>query len=117
MYLYISARNGALRKLQQSRKNATLSLDELSVHLISSNNNPEEAFLTTELLQKIDAAVNELPPRCKIIYKLAKEDKLKYKEIAQLLNINVKTIDNQLATALSKIASAINFRLKKHPTP
>ncbi len=112
MYLYISVRNGALRKLKQSKKIATLSLDELSFNLISANNNPEEAFLTSELLRKIDAAVNELPPRCKIIYKLAKEDKLKYKEIAQILNINVKTIDNQLATALRRIATAINFRLK-----
>lgn len=116
MYLYISARNGALRKLQQTKKNATLSLDDFDVQLVSTINNPEEDFLTSELLQRIDAAINELPPRCKIIYKLAKEDKLKYKEIAQILNINVKTIDNQLATALRKIATAINFRLNKSTT-
>jgi RNA polymerase sigma-70 factor (ECF subfamily) len=58
--------------------------------------------------------INELPPRCKLVYKLAKEDKLPYKDISAILNISVKTVDNQLATALKRIASAINFKLKKN---
>jgi RNA polymerase sigma-70 factor (ECF subfamily) len=54
-----------------------------------------------------------LPPRCKLVYKLIKEDGLRYKEVAEILGISVKTIDNQLAIALGKIGKAINVNLKK----
>jgi len=44
---------------------------------------------------------------------LAKEDKFKYKEIAVLLNVSIKTIDNQVATALKKIAAHLDITVKK----
>ena len=70
-------------------------------------------MLNQELAQKIDAAIQQLPQRCKLIFKLAKEDKLKYKEIALLLNISVKTIDHQLSIAIKKIADVLHISLKK----
>jgi len=114
VYMYICVRNASLRKLQQSRKDAIVSLDDFTYEFTSSYTNGEEAILTSELHQKIQFVINELPPRCKLVYKLAKEDKLPYKDISAILNISVKTVDNQLATALKRIAAAINFRLKKN---
>jgi RNA polymerase sigma-70 factor (family 1) len=114
LYLLTSAKHAALRKLKQENRNARFSIDELQVEMSSPDYNPEEALRTHELEQALHKAVNELPPRCKIIYKLAKEDKLRYAEIAALLEISIKTIDNQLAIALQKIAQAIHLvRLKK----
>ena len=114
VYMYICVRNASLKKLQQFRKDAIVSLDDFSYEFTSSYINGEEAILTSELHQKIQSVINELPPRCKLVYKLAKEDKLPYKNISAILNISIKTVDNQLATALKRIASAINFRLKKN---
>ena len=59
----------------------------------------------------------------KIIFKLTKEDGLKYREVAEILNISVKTVENQLAIALYKIGTAVSFdirrtipsSLKQHP--
>jgi RNA polymerase sigma-70 factor (family 1) len=113
MYLYISVRNASLRRLQQTQKTTMLSLDELEVEFASSDPDAESFLITGELAQKIEQAIESLPPQCKIIFKLAKQDNLKYKEIAQLLNISVKTIDNQLSTALKKIASVLNTSVKK----
>ncbi len=113
MYLYVSVRNTSLRRLQQARKTSVLSLDELQVEFASTDQNAEHSLISNELHLKIEAAIESLPPQCKIIFKLAKQDKLKYKEIAQLLNISIKTIDNQLATALKKIASVLENPVKK----
>ena len=113
MYLYVSVRNASLRRLQQTQKTTMLSLDELEVEFPSADPNAETFLITGELAQKIELAIESLPPQCKIIFKLAKQDNLKYKEIAQLLNISVKTIDNQLSTALKKIASVLNTSVKK----
>ncbi len=113
MYLYVSVRNASLRKLQQTKKSFTFSLDEVDVEFTSAYENAETILLNQELSQKIDAAIQQLPQRCKIIFKLAKEDKLKYKEIAILLNISVKTIDHQLSIAVKKIAEVLHISLKK----
>ncbi len=113
MYLYISVRNASLRRLKQTQKTSVLSLDDLEVEFASNDPDAENNIITNELAEKIERAIESLPQQCKIIFKLAKQDKLKYKEIAQLLNISVKTIDNQLSTALKKIASVLNLPSKK----
>ncbi len=114
MYLYISVRNASLRRLKQTQKTSVLSLDDLEVEFASNDPDAENNIITNELAEKIERAIESLPQQCKIIFKLAKQDKLKYKEIAQLLNISVKTIDNQLSTALKKIASVLNLPAKKY---
>ncbi len=113
MYLYVSVRNVTLRKLHQTQKVKTLSLDEVQVEFASANENGETILLTQELSEKIDAAILQLPQRCKLIFKLAKEDRLKYKEIAVLLHISVKTIDHQVSLALKKIAEVLQISLKR----
>jgi RNA polymerase sigma-70 factor (ECF subfamily) len=40
-----------------------------------------------------------------VIFKLIKEDGLKYKDVAALLNISVKTVEAQLAIAMKKFAA------------
>jgi RNA polymerase sigma-70 factor (ECF subfamily) len=55
----------------------------------------------------MQAAVEALPPRCKMIFKLVREDGLKYREIAEILNISVNTIDAQMAIAVKKLTAAI----------
>ncbi len=113
MYLYVSVRNASLRKVQQHRKSGVLSLDEVQVEFASTDENAETILINRELSEKIETAIQLLPQRCKLIFKLAKEDHLKYKEIAALLNISVKTIDHQLAIALKKIAGVLHISLKK----
>ena len=85
----------------------------MSLNISLSPYNPEQLLITSEAVKKINIEIQKLPPKCRLIFKLVKEDRLRYNEIARLLNISVKTIDNQMAIALKKISSAINFNLKK----
>jgi RNA polymerase sigma-70 factor (ECF subfamily) len=107
LYLYVSVKNSSLRKLQKEKGERILSIDYLEIESISDYISPEEKLQLSETEKTIDDAVQHLPPRCKLIFKLAKEDKLKYKEIAALLNISIKTIDAQLAIALKSIGFAL----------
>lgn len=113
LYLYTSTRNNSLRKHRQQHKATFLSLDEVEVEFASKDPDAEVRLLGREMQGRIEAAIAQLPQKCKLIFKLAKEDKLRYKEIAELLNISVKTIDNQVATALKKIATVLNLPNKK----
>jgi RNA polymerase sigma-70 factor (family 1) len=113
-YLFTSVKNAALRKLKQENKNSRIPLDNMEVEIASNYYNPEEHLRSNELEHALYNAIQQLPPRCKTIYKLAKEDKLRYAEIAELLGVSIKTIDNQLSIAIQKIALAIRItRTKK----
>ena len=112
-YLYISTKNISLKYLLKQHKQVAIAIDALNIELESKDIHPEQMMITADMVNKISEAVNQLPPRCKLVYKFIKEDGLRYKEVAAILNISVKTIDNQLAIALKKIGTAINVNLKK----
>jgi RNA polymerase sigma-70 factor (family 1) len=109
LYLFVSVKNASLRKLQQEKKkHQQVSFDDLHVEFISDYCTPEEIAQSSQTEKIIHSTVQNLPSRCKLIFKLAKEDHLKYKEIAALLHISIKTIDAQLTIALKKIAVALS---------
>ena len=112
VYLYICTKNTAINYLLRQQRRESISLDDLTVELSCTSVNPEQKLITAEMTRRIFEVIDSLPPRCKLIYKLIKEDGLKYKEIAQILNISVKTVDNQLAIALHRIGQAINVHMK-----
>jgi RNA polymerase sigma-70 factor (family 1) len=112
VYLYISTKNTALNYLQKQKRNAFLALDEVPEDQRLMSIDPEQIMITAEMMKRIQLAVQNLPPRCKLVFKLIREDGLPYREVAEILNISIKTIDNQLAIALKKISLAINFSLK-----
>lgn len=113
LYLFVSVKNASVARLRQENKLSRFSIDDLQVEFISEYGNPGQTTDLHELEQTVARAVRDLPPSCQLIYKLAKEDRLKYKEIAELLDLSVKTIDNQLAIALKRIAEAIAIRSSK----
>ncbi len=113
LYLYISTKNTSLNYLSRHFRKEIISLEEMSLNTAMSPYNPEQLLITSEAVKKINHEIQKLPARCKLIFKLVKEDGLRYNDIAELLNISVKTIDSQMAIALKKISSSINFDLKK----
>jgi RNA polymerase sigma-70 factor (ECF subfamily) len=44
-----------------------------------------------------------------MIFKLIREDGLRYKEVAEILNISINTIDAQMAIAVRKICQALHI--------
>jgi RNA polymerase sigma-70 factor (ECF subfamily) len=112
VYLYISTKNTSLNYLARQKKAEIVSIEHLNLDFPSNSLNPEQLLITKEMMRRIHNAINTLPPRCKLVFKLVKEDGLPYKEVADILDISIKTIDNQLAIALRKISEAINLQLK-----
>jgi RNA polymerase sigma-70 factor (family 1) len=123
VYLYVATRNIAFNYLDKQKRNSTNSIDDVEAEFTSIDFDPEQMLITADMLALIQKAIDQLPPKCKIIFKLAKEDGLKYREVAEVLNISIKTVENQLAIALYKIGTAVSFdirrtipsSLKQHP--
>ena len=66
-----------------------------------------ESVIYAELQQKIDQAIESLPEACKKVFRMSREDGLKYTEIAQQLNISVKTVETQMGRALQKLKTEL----------
>jgi RNA polymerase sigma-70 factor (ECF subfamily) len=71
---------------------------------------PERMLITKEMASQINKAVDALPPKCKLVFKLVREEGLKYREAAEILNISPRTVDTQMTIALKKIACAITLK-------
>jgi len=108
VYLYTATKNTSLNFLaSKARQNITEPFDHIPIELGGSVLTPEQILITAEVDKKIQQAIEGLPPRCKMIFKLIREDALKYKEVAEILNITVNTIDVQMAIAVKRIAAAL----------
>lgn len=112
-YLFKATYNTSLNYLDETRRKKAISLEDVEVDLGIDLICPETELINKELKELIERAIEDLPPKCKIIYKMAKVEQMKYKEIAELLDISVKTINHQLAIATKKIGEAIKNYLKE----
>lgn len=109
LYVYIITKNLSINRLLKDKNRKAFSLDETVVEFTSLYYNPEQLMITAEMQKRIQHAVQALPPKCRLIFKLVKEDGLKYKEVAELLHLSSKTVENQMTIALRKIGESIRF--------
>lgn len=113
VYLYVTTRNMAFNYLDKQKRIPTDHLEDIPAEFTSVYFDPEQLMITADMLTLIQKAIDQLPPKCRMIFKLAKEDGLKYREVAEILNVSVKTVENQLAIALHKIGKTVSFDIHK----
>lgn len=111
-YLFFMIRNQCLSTLRAGKKiTYTDQQDTLKQQITTTN--PENSLISEEFIRYLSEHISSLPPRCRIIFIMVKEDGLKYKEVAEILNISIKTVENQMTKAigyLRKIVSAYNTK-------
>lgn len=111
VYLYVAVKNRSLNSIsQKARELIQAPFDDLDIEVGDMTADPYNLLVTSEMMQKMQQAVESLPPRCKMIFKLVREDGLKYKEVADILNISVNTIDVQMAIAIKKICTMLEIK-------
>lgn len=98
-YLYRAIHNECLNYLkhQKVRSNHQLYVAH------SMKNQSEHApgrVMEKELEARYKEALEELPEQCRLIFQLSRFGDMKYREIADELNISVKTVENQMGKAL-----------------
>ena len=95
-----------LRKAENS--NEISSWEEIDDFQITGNlQTPDEQIISREEIAQINHLIQTLPPKCKMVFVLAKMERLPYKEITKILNISVKTINIHIAKALEIISEGL----------
>lgn len=108
-YIYRIAKFRVLKYLRDN-KTLTVDLDEVPIELFAfTETTPEDDYISRELIDALNEAIEQLPTKSKLVFKLVREDGMKYKDAAEHLGISVKTLEAQLTYAMKKIAKIFNI--------
>jgi RNA polymerase sigma-70 factor (ECF subfamily) len=116
VYLYTIAKNFCLNYITKNYKHPVVSLEELDIEPLISQGNPEDSCVSADMLQKIRQFIQQLPPQCRLIFRMVREDGLQYREVAEILQVSVLTVRNQVAIATRKIALTLPAYISGTPS-
>lgn len=97
-FLFIITRNLIFNQHRKSVNEYFYKMTLLSA--MENGYDMEEEIEARNLSEYIDQLIAELPPRRKEIFNLSRKEFKSYKEIAELLQISEKTVENQIGEAL-----------------
>jgi RNA polymerase sigma-70 factor, ECF subfamily len=98
-YLYAMVRNACLNVLKHEKIKQKFASEEVA-YADRSHDSVTHMIATNELEYRIKVAMEELPEQCRMVFKLSRFEELKYSEIAEQLNISIKTVENHMGKAL-----------------
>lgn len=116
-YLFISVKNQSLNYIKQFSNYRVVYLEETGVHQLLNTHDPGKELERRELIFKMNQAIETLPQQCKIIFSLVKEEGLRYKEVAQILDISPRTVETQLVRAMQKLDKILSPYIQTHKAP
>jgi RNA polymerase sigma-70 factor (family 1) len=101
-YYFIAVKRQSLNALRDNKKNHMF-IDSIEVYSTVELKNPENELLTEEFLDYFSSCINNLPEKCRIVFKMVKEENMKYKEVAEILNIAEKTVEMHMSLAFKQL--------------
>ncbi len=106
-YLFRSVKNLSLNRIKHEKIKI-----QHAQHVISEAemNDYDAHFLEVDLKKDIEESIAALPEKRREIFRLSREDGLKYREIAEKLNLSVKTVEAQMSLAIKTLRD----KLKKY---
>lgn len=97
-YLYRSTYNESLNYLKHQK--VRLKYQKHSEYTMKDDADSLNHLEAKELERQLHSALNRLPEACRTIFQMSRFEDLKYREIADRLNISIKTVENQMGKAL-----------------
>ena len=113
-YLFQAVKNQSISFLRKQKTRYTHKSIDFEKDFLVSEIDPEKSLEYDELTRLITQAINDLPPRRQMIFKLIKEENHKIKEVAALLDIAPKTVENHLCMAVKELRVIIKSYLDDH---
>lgn len=105
-YLFTAVRYEVLNFITRSKK--TLFFHSLFEEIIADTGTADAKILTDEMMELVLAYAQTLPPKRRCIFMEHLQTNASTKEIAELLQITQKTVQNQLRTSLNGLLARIN---------
>lgn len=114
-YIFISVKNQSLKYLRKSKRQVYFENFEYEADLIMMPAvSPEYELIENEFSIVIKKTLDSLPPKRRLVFRLIKEEGLKYHDVANILEISVKTVETHMGLALKSLHRTIaNYKNDK----
>jgi RNA polymerase sigma-70 factor, ECF subfamily len=107
-YLYMAVRNQSLNFIQQHKQKKRLE-ERLKKQQEMNETIKKEELNTEELTEKVWKLVDDLPERRRAIFVLYRKHGLSYNEIAEVMDITRKTVENQMGKSLKFLRERLDL--------
>jgi RNA polymerase sigma-70 factor (family 1) len=105
-YLFTAVRNKGYDHLRKIKRSVWVDL-EAATHIPADVTNSQDRMIHEELTSHLERSVSSLPKQCRLIFELSRDHGMKYKEIATMLNISIKTVETQMGRALKHLRQSL----------
>lgn len=99
-YLFKIAQNLSLNKLKRKKVESRYIEIFKLVYIENQEISSHESLIIKELEVHISNSIEKLPTQCRKVFEFSRIDGLKYREIADVLHISIKTVETQMSKAL-----------------
>jgi RNA polymerase sigma factor (sigma-70 family) len=107
-FMLATARNLVADRVRRSRVVRIEAVGDPDVlNVIADELTPERKLSAWQELKRVGRAFNELPPRCRQIVWLKKVDELSMREVADLLGLSVRTVENQVLKGMRLLSNTV----------
>lgn len=103
-YLFVAVKNQSLNYLKKYSHIHLVQAEDSNEIEFVNHYDPEKEMERKELHFILDKAISSLPQQACIVFRLIKEDGMRYKEVAEILNISPRTVQTQLFRAIKKLS-------------
>lgn len=98
-YLFTATRHTCINYMKQEK----YVMEELSDDMMEETPGPDDALMYHELESRITDLINYLPQKRKAIFQLNRFEGFTYNEIAEILSLSAKTVENQMGKAIKQL--------------
>lgn len=105
-YLFTSVHNRCLNYIRDQKKMVHHALPIEQMDLLNYVES-RDFVVENETIDQINTALDALPEKCREIFLLSRFEGLKYREIAEKLNLSVKTVETQVSRALKQLKESL----------
>jgi RNA polymerase sigma-70 factor (ECF subfamily) len=111
-YLFTVAKNNALKRLRdkkyrQKMFSNVMDVSELNLNVAALSTIDTSVCAFTDIEQIIQETLLTLPPQCRRVFELSRFQEMKNREIAEELNISVKTVEGHISKSIKTFKIAL----------
>jgi RNA polymerase sigma-70 factor (family 1) len=106
-YLFSAVKFQTINYIRSEKVKRAYASSYASFTQVTVDNSNEEHIHMSDLKGMIENEVSKLPEKCQQIFRLSRNEHQSIKNIADLMNISHKTVENQLTKALRQLRSSL----------
>lgn len=106
-YLFQAVRNRSMNFIRKELGREVKQIEE--DFMMTSALSPEEHMVYEQFYQRVQKGIEQLPPKCKKVFMMSRFEGKPLKEIAQIQNISIRTVESHISKALRMMREILDM--------